>query len=86
MTDHIDYRSHSSAGKDITLELDEGLLSFNGRIVTSDPHLDRYITVIDNVKKLVCHDKTEKRAEILNWGETESLIFSKGNSKTHESS
>lgn len=86
MTEHIDYRSHSSAGKDFTLELEGGLLSFNGRITTSAPHLDRYIAVIHNSKKLIRHYKIEKRAEILILGEPESVVFSKGNPKTHEPS
>lgn len=65
MTQHIDFRPHSSKQTDYTLELKGGLFSFNGRICTSSPDLDRYMAIINGSKRLIRHFKNEGRAEML---------------------
>lgn len=77
MTQHIDFRPHNSTQTDYTLELKGGLLSFNGRIRTSSPDVDRYVAIINGAKKLIQHFKKEGRAEILILGEPTPVVFTK---------
>lgn len=65
MQKHIDHRSSESTEKSYTLETTDGMFSFNGKIQTSSPNLDRYIAMIDGSKTLLRYHKNEKTLEIV---------------------
>lgn len=70
MTEHVDIdytKEDDCFSKTYFLETDKGMVKFHGQIRTSAPTIDRYLANINGAKKIVCHDKTAKTLDFLDF-------------------